>query len=100
MQVFSITATTPTEAIESAIPFLDMRAHAIEVRDMASAVLAEQGDQEVLQLHDVGGVSVLYSPTFGYAYVNEQSGGVGDSLIIGSGDADSAEHAAQQWTAQ
>lgn len=92
-----ITATTTTEAIEAAIPFLDMREHAIEQRDMAAAVIDEQGDQTVLELHDIDGVTVLYSPAFGYAYVNQASPGVGNSLLIDNGEADSPEDAAQQW---
>ncbi len=93
-KTLEITASTSTDAIEAAIPFLDMRAHAIDLRDMAAAVIEEQGDQLVLEVHDVDGVSVLYSPTFGYAYVNEPSPGVGDSVLIDNGEADSAEHAA------
>lgn len=97
MLTLAITATTTTEAIEAAIPFLDMRAHAIEMRDMAAAVIEEQGDQVVLELHDIDGVTVLYSPAFGYAYVNEAGPGVGDSLLIGNGEVDGPEDAAQQW---
>ncbi len=97
MLKLAIAATTTTEAIEQAIPFLDMREHAIELRDMAAAVIDEQGDQAVLELHDIDGVTVLYSPAFGYAYVNQASPGVGNSLLIGNGEADSPEHAAQQW---
>lgn len=97
MLKLAIAATTTTEAIEQAIPFLDMREHAIELRDMAAAVIDEQGDQAALELHDIDGVTVLYSPAFGYAYVNQASPGVGNSLLIGNGEADSPEHAAQQW---
>ena len=97
MLTLTITATTTTEDIEAAISFLDMRDHAIEQRDMAAAVIEEQGDQNVLELHEIDGVTVLYSSTFGYAYVNERSPGVGNSLLIDNGKADSAEHAAQQW---
>lgn len=64
---------------------------------LRAAVLAEQGDQAVLELHEVDGVTVLYSPVFGYAYVNEAGPGVGDSLVIDSGEADSPEHAARVW---
>lgn len=97
MLKLTITATTANEAIEAATPFLDMRDHAAEVRDMAAAVIEEQGDQVVLELHEIDGVTVLYSPVFGYAYVNQASPGVGNSLLIGNGEADSPEHAAQQW---
>lgn len=97
MLTLTITATTTTEAIEAAIPFLDMCDHAAEMRDMAAAVIEQQGDQNVLELHDIDGVTVLYSPVFGYAYVNQASPGVGNSLLIGNGEADSPEHAAQQW---
>lgn len=95
--MLTITATTSTEDIEAAIPFLDMRAHAIEQRDYAAAVLEEQGDEVVLELCEFGNVVVLYSPIFGYAYVNERSEGAGNSLLIDNGEAVSAEHAAQQW---
>lgn len=101
MLTLTITATTSNEAIEQAIPFLDMREHAAEMRDMAAAVIEEQGDQAVLELHDIDGVTVLYSQIFGYAYVNQVSPRVGSSLLIDNGEADSPEHAAQQWlTAQ
>lgn len=97
MLKLTITATTATEAIEAAIAFIDMREHAIEMRDMAAAVIEQQGDQTVLELHDIDGVTVLYSPAFGYAYVNQASPGVGNSLLIDNGEADSPEDAAQQW---
>lgn len=93
----TIKASTTTEEIEAAIPFADMRREAIERRDDAAAVLAEQGDQVVAELHEIDGVTVLYSPVFGYAYVNEMTSGVGDSLVIDSGEADSPEHAARVW---
>lgn len=92
-----IRATTTTEAIEAAIPFLDMREHAIELRDMAAAVIAEQGDQVVAELHEIDGIAVLWSPVFEYAYVNERSGGIGDSLLIGNGECPDAEHAVRVW---
>lgn len=95
--MLSITATTTDDAIDAAIPYLDMRAHALEMRDMAAAVLAEQGDQEVLQLHAIDGVDVLYSPAHDYAYVNQSSGGTGNSLILNAGEAESPEVAAAKW---
>lgn len=97
MLKLTITAATSNETLEQEIPFIDMREHAAEMRDMAAAVTEEQGDQVVLELHDIDGVTVLYSPAFSYAYVNEMSVGVGNSLLIGNGEADSPEHAAQQW---
>lgn len=95
--ILTIRATTSDDAIVAAIPYLDMRAEAIERRDDAAAVLEEQGDQVVLELHEIDGVSVLYSPTFGYALVNQGSLGVGDSLLIGNGEATSPAHAAGIW---
>lgn len=95
--ILTITATTTDDAINNAIRYSDMRAHAIEIRDMAAAVLAEQGDQTVLEYHDVDGIDVLYSPTYGYALINEHTPGVGNSLIIDNGEANSAEHAAAAW---
>ena len=100
MLTLTIKASTNTDSIEAAIPYLDMRQEAIERRDDAAAVLEEQGDQVVLELHKINGVDVLYSPAFGYAYVNEASPGVGNSLVISGGEADSPEHAAGKWTAQ
>jgi hypothetical protein len=80
--ITTISATTTTDAIEDAIRFLDMRTAAIEARDMSAAVLQEQGDQIVLELHEDGDVVVLWSPTFGHAWVNEISTGTGNSLFV------------------
>lgn len=96
-KILTISATTTTEQIEAAIPYVDMRKEAIERRDDAAAVLSEQGDQDVLELHDIDGVDVLYSPVFGYALVNERTSGVGDSLLIESGECESPEHAVSVW---
>lgn len=98
MLTLEIKATTTTDEIEGAIQFIDMREHAIEQRDYAAAVLDEQGDETVLELHELGDVIVLFSPIFGYAYVNERTHGVGNSLLIENGQADSPEDAAEQWT--
>jgi hypothetical protein len=95
-----IKASTTTQEIEDAIPYVDMRRHAIERRDDAAAVIGEQGDQEVLELHQIDGVDVLYSPTWGYAYVNQQGSGTGDSMVLDNGEAESAEHAARLWREQ
>lgn len=92
-----ITASTTVEEIEAAIPFVDMRKEAIERRDDAKGL--EDSDEVVLELHEFGDVLVLFSPVFGYALVNEKTSGTGDSLLIDNGQADSAEHAAQQWIA-
>lgn len=93
----TIKASTTTEAIEAAIQFLDMRAHAIELRDMAAAVIDEQGDQVVAELHEIDGIAVLWSPVFEYAYVNEAGPGIGDSLLIGNGECPSPGHAVAWW---
>lgn len=93
----TIRASTTTEEIEAAIPYLDMRKEAIERRDDAAAVLAEQGDQEVLELHHIDGVDVLFSPAFAYALVNERSNGIGDSLLIGNDECKSPEYAVSAW---
>ncbi|MFT0547006.1 hypothetical protein ACMHYO_11790 [Allopusillimonas ginsengisoli] len=97
MQTLTIRATTTDAEIEITIPFIDMRQEAMERRDAAAAVLAEQGDQSVLELHELDNVMVLYSPEFGYALVNERSAGAGNSLLIGNGEADSPAHAARIW---
>lgn len=94
--ITTITATTSDEELDG-IRFLDMRQEARERRDDAAAVIDEQGDQEVLELHEIDGVTVLYSPTFGYALVNEYSNDVGDSLVIDNGEAESPSAAAQAW---
>jgi hypothetical protein len=96
-QALSITATTSDIELED-IPYNDMRREARERRDDAAAVLEEQGDQQVLEYVEYGdGVAVLYSPAWGYAYVNKRSNGVGDSILIEQGNADSADHAAHIW---
>lgn len=97
MTYLAITATTTDAELES-IRYNDMRREARERRDDATAVLDEQGDQTVLEYQEFDdGVAALFSPVFGYALANQWSGGVGDSLLIESGHADSIEHAAQQW---
>ena len=95
--ILTIRASTTTEEIEAAIQYLDMRKEAIERRDDAAAVLAEQGDQEVLELHHIDGVDVLFSPVFAYALVNERTTGIGESLLIGNNDCKSPEHAVSVW---
>jgi hypothetical protein len=92
-----IDATTTDDAIEAAIPYLDMRSHAIERRDDALAVENDHQVGTVLELHDVGGVDVLWSPTYGYALVNERSGGIGSSLVLDNGTAGTPEGAALCW---
>lgn len=96
MITLTIRAST-TDSKLDAIPYIDMRAHAREQRDMAAAVQEQQGDQEMLEYHQFDDANVLYSPTFGYAYVNGSTPGTGDSLLIENGMADSAEHAASIW---
>lgn len=95
--ILTIKASTTNDEIESAIPYVDMRKEAVERRDDAAAVLTEQGDQVALEYHDVDGVDVLYSRTFDYAYVNQNTHGTGDSLLIENGQAESPEHAARVW---
>jgi hypothetical protein len=98
--ILTIKGSTSTQQVEDAIPYTDMRQHAIERRDDAAAVIAEQGDEAVLELHQIDGLDVLYSPTFGYAYVNQKGSGTGDSMVIDNGEAESAEHAVQIWRDQ
>ena len=96
MTSLTIRATT-LDAELDAIPFLDMRREATERRDDAKAVQSEQGDQIVLEYIEYSdGVAVLYSEAFCYAYVNQTSPGVGDSLVINVGDASSVEAAADR----
>jgi hypothetical protein len=96
-KILTITGATSTDQIEQAIPYLDMRAHAIEIRDMADGVLDDS--ETVLELHEAGDILVLYSPVFDYAYVNEQSVGVGDSLTIDNDEAGGVAGAVKQWRA-
>lgn len=95
MLKLKITGATTTQAIESAIPFLDMKEHAIEQRDAAKSAALD--DETVLELHEIRHVTVLYSPTFGYAYCNTGGAGTGSSELIGNGEAESPEHAVQIW---
>lgn len=99
MLTLTIKASTTTDAIEDAIPFPDMRAHAIELRDMelGAAVIDEQCDQVVAELHEIDGVTILWSPVFEYAYVNEDTPGVGDSLLIEQYECPTPEHAVSVW---
>lgn len=93
----AISASTTDLELE-VIACSDMRREAHERRDDAAAVRQEQGNQEVLEYAEyVDGVAVLYSPTFGYAYVNRRIADGRASLIIENGGAESVEHAAQIW---
>ena len=94
---FAISATTTNDEIKKNIPYLDMQLEAIERRDDAAAVLDEQGDQTVLQFYKIENVDVLFSSTFGYAFVNEQSNGISDSLFIGNDECESPEYAVKLW---
>ncbi|MCS0585341.1 hypothetical protein NX784_27555 [Massilia pinisoli] len=76
-----------------------MRDHARECRDDASAIVKDEGDCTLLKYHDADGVNVLYSPEFGYAYVNEKSPGVGNSLFLEIDEVTSVEQAAEMWNA-
>lgn len=96
-KILDITATTTDERIEAAIPFLDMRAHAFVVRNGAAAVLKDQGDQLVLELHEFEGVTVLFSPAFAYSYVNQHGRRRNESLLIAGSEAASAEDAVRLW---
>lgn len=96
MLTLTIRATTTDNELAS-ISYLDMRQEAAERRDDALAVINEQGDQVVLEYHHIDGVDVLYSPAFSYAMVNEQSSGIGDSLVIETWQCESPEHAARVW---
>jgi hypothetical protein len=96
MLIFAIRATTTDDDLQS-IPYLDMRQESTERRDDALAIINEQGDQVVLEYHNIDGVDVLFSPAFGYAMVNEQSSGVGNSLVIETWQCESPEHAVRVW---
>jgi hypothetical protein len=91
----TITATTSDAAIADAIRYNDMRTAAIIMRDMAAAVMTEQGDQITMELYDVDGIDVLFSPVFGFAWVNQPSAGIGHSLMVEY--ADTPEDAAAEW---
>ena len=63
-----------------------------------AAIGITDDDQKVLEyIEFADGVAVLFSPVFGYAYINQRSPGVGDSMLVESGGADSADHAARIW---
>ncbi len=68
---FTNRASTTTYAdIEDAIPYGEMRRHAIERRDGAAGVIDELGDEEVLDLYEIDGVLVLWSDAFCYGVMN------------------------------
>lgn len=71
--------------ISRKIPFHDMLAHALDERAAGAS----------LELHEFGNAVVLFSPDHSYAYINERSAGVGDSLVVYG--ADSARLAAKRW---
>lgn len=96
MNILTIRATTTDQEIENALPFLDMRQHAIERRNDAAAVLPEQGDETVLEVEEFEGTTVMYSPIFSYAYVNGRSAGVGDSYLL-DGEFESVEQAVARY---
>lgn len=93
MLTLTVRATTTDKEIE-AIPYLDMRQEATERRDDARAVIAEQGDQTVLEYHDINGIGVLFSPAFEYAVVGD-----GHNMIIETWHCASPERAARAWSA-
>jgi len=99
MLILTIKATTTTDTIENAIPFRDMREHAITLRDMEldGALIPEDYEEVAAELHEIDGVLVLWSPEFGYAYVNEDGPGAGDSLMIEQYECPTPEHAARVW---
>lgn len=93
-----ITGITHNKAIEGQLGhFPDMLEHAIEQRDDARVL---DPTEDVLEVHTIEDVVILYSPTFGYAYVNEEGDGIGDSMLIGNGECDSAAHAYYLWTGE
>lgn len=99
MLILTIKASTTTDAIEDAIPFRDMREHAIALRDLelGAAVIPEDYEEVVAELHEIDGVTILWSPVFAYAYVNEDGPGAGDSLMIDEYECPTPEHAVSVW---
>ena len=53
--------------------------------------------KDVLEVHQVGNVFVLFSPINRYAYVNELATDFGSSMCMGEGEAESPQAAADQW---
>jgi hypothetical protein len=95
--ILNISGTTTDDQIYSAIPFCDMRAHAVELRDAAAAVIDVQGCHNVAHIHDMDGILVLHCPIWEYAMVNERSPGVGDSLMTDNWEAPTPAAAAAIW---
>ncbi len=81
--ILTIRASTTNADIESAIPCDEMRRHAIERRDDAAAVIDEMGDEAVLDLYKIDGVTVLWSSAYCYGVVNKTGRGAGDCLYAG-----------------
>lgn len=95
--VLEISAATTDAELET-IPFPDMRASAIDLRDMAAAVRDEQGDITRAKLHDIDGVTVLWVDACCYGYVNGMSMGVLPSFEFDETDqVRSPEEAAHAW---
>jgi hypothetical protein len=93
----SITGATDVDAIIDTIPFCDMRSHALEIHEWLRAVDPTGSAPPVLVLCDVGGVTVLWSPVYDYAFANAGGPGVGDSVLIPNGECSSPEYAAAVW---
>ncbi|MCF3931831.1 hypothetical protein L1787_00200 [Acuticoccus sp. M5D2P5] len=95
-KTFEITATTTDEAIDAAIPFIDMREEARLERDTIAA-LDDTTDAKVYELHLIDGVTVLFHPDLGCAVVNEMSPDAGDSLFIEARELSVPEEAVARW---
>ena len=93
--ITTISATTGTGTIINAIPFADMRQHAIMLRDMADAVREEMGDQEVAELYQDGAIMVLFSRSFGYGVVNQTNHHINHSLYVE--EISTPDDAAAEW---
>lgn len=93
--ILSINASTTDDAIEDAIPYVDMRVQAIDTRDVARAF--GPTDTILVEYYEVDGVNVLFWPTEGGALVNEHTSGTGDSLWLDNRDARSVDQAVRAW---
>lgn len=86
MKILTITTATIAAQLEELMPFLDMRQEALDSRGKCELELHKFDDDTV----------VLYSPDRAFAYVNQDSNGVRNSLFLSDLDGvKSAEHAAR-----
>lgn len=102
--LLTIRAGTDDATIDAQIPVPGMRTHVRALRDGAAGAIIDRAGPAavaedttpVLELHDVLGVVVLFSPTDRYAICNDAIP-TGPSMLVNKDDAIGPERAARCW---